>query len=319
MKIAHLGWRLVQAALLSLSMGAAVPAWAVCAYTETGGQLGSANSFQVRNGPVAITSGSFALNCGSSLVTLGSPYLRGRIVSPTTGLTLKQANSNYRIPYQLTAPNGAPYTQGALIINLSGANLITLLASNGANLPLQIRVNPGANVPAGLYTDTITVNWDYANICQGLIGLGRLCVGISHSDNTNRTLTVQLLVTTDCSISAPDINFGSAPLPSAFPDVAQMLSVVCTRDVSYTVGLSPGSASAGNGRRQMSSGANRLAYNIFKPDGSVWGNSGTTRVNTGMADGLTSQMLPYTARVYADQPPAPVGSYQDAVIVDVQF
>lgn len=311
------GWAGLRRLLLALVLlASALPAAAVCAYTETGGTLGSVSSFRVRNGPVITNNALFNLNCGLVVLSvIGTPIVQARITSATTGLTLKY--NGYSIPYEISTPGGQAYTSGVLVINVNGATAVGLLNSSGTNLPIRITTTVGGNVPAGTYTDTIRMNWTYSNVCEGVAILNG-CLGTTHNGNTERVLTVQLVVTNDCTINAPNIQFGTAPLPSGFNPVAQSLSVLCTRDVVYTVGLGPGANPSG-GRRQMANGANRLAYDIFKPDTSVWGSVGAARVSTPLSDGITPQLLPYNARVYSDQAPQPAGLYQDNVAVEVQF
>ncbi|WP_019703825.1 Csu type fimbrial protein [Paracidovorax oryzae] len=290
-----------------------------CVNSETGGNLGTMPSQRVLSGPAVTTTAQFTLGCGGIVLsTLGTPTVQAKFVSPTTGLTLKDG-AKPAIPYQITDLAGASYTQGLLVINASGANVIALLSNNTASLPLRIATAVGANVPAGTYTDTVTVNWTYANICEGLLGVGGLCVGTPRNGNVNRLLTVQLVVTNDCTLSAPNVQFGSAPLPAAFATVSGNVSVVCTRGLSVTVGLGPGTYPSA-GRRQMASGANRLAYDLFRADGSPWGTAaGTRTAGTALTDGTTPIVLPYTARIYGDQAPPPPGVYQDNVVVDVEY
>lgn len=311
-------WRFLCAAFLLAAC--AMPAAAVCVNTETGGALGSYPSQRVQSGTPITTTADFKLGCGSAVVSLlGTPTLKAKITTPTTGLTLKNtANTAITIPYAIAQLGGGSYTQGLLLIDLNGTNAVALLSNNNATIGMRITSQVGANVPAGTYTDSITVNWNYANICEG-IAVGSACVGNNRSGDVDRTLVVQLVVINDCTITAPNITFGSAPLPSAFSTVSQNISLNCTKGMSYTVGLDAGGFINGT-RRQMASGANRLQYNIFKADASVWGSVGTARA-TGLpvADGLTLQTIPYTATVYPDQPNPPAGTYSDTVKVDVQF
>jgi spore coat protein U-like protein len=303
-------------ALLACSMQAA----AVCTPSETSGALGTHPSQRVLSGTPITTTADFKLGCGTAVVSLlGTPTLQAKITSATTGLTLKNTgNTSITIPYAITTVGGGSYTQGLLLIDLNGINAVSLLSNNSATITIKITTQAGANVPAGTYTDNITVNWTYANICEG-VAVGSACVGNNRSGNVDRTLTVQLIVINDCTITAPDIQFGSAPLPSAFPTVSQSISLTCTKGMTYTVGLDPGGYINGT-RRQMASGTNRLQYNIFKPDLSVWGSVGTARAaGLSPADGQTLQVIPYTATVYPDQPVVPAGTYSDSVKVDVQF
>jgi len=309
-----------QLALAVVLMAGALPAAAVCTPTETSGALGSHPSQRVRTGTPITTSAEFRFGCGTVvLALLSTPTLKAKITTPTTGLTLKKTtDTTVAVPYEITPVGGGSFTQGLLILDLSGANVVSLLSNNQSIIGIKISTLTGANVPAGTYTDNITVNWTYANICEG-IAVANACVGNLRTGSVDRTVTVTLVVTNDCTITAPNVQFGSAPLPSAFGSVAQNITVLCTKGMAYTVGLDPGLYASG-ARRQMASGANRLQYNIFKSDQSVWGHVGAARAaSAGTADGFTPQVIPYTATIYADQPAVPQGSYSDSVKVDVQF
>lgn len=293
---------------------------AICATTETSGALGTHPSQRVRSGSPITTTADFKLGCGVVVLALfATPTLKAKITSATSGLTLKNTlNSTITVPYEISPVGGGTFNSGLLIIDLNGINAVSLLSNNSATIGIKISTLAGANVPAGTYTDNITVNWTYANICEG-IAVGTACVGDVRNGNVDRTLTVTLVVINDCTITAPDIHFGSAPLPSGFTPVAQSISLLCTKGMTYSVGLSPGNNLNGV-RRQMASGTNRLQYNIFKPDASVWGSVGPARAaGLGVADGQTLQVMPYTASIYADQPNVPVGTYTDSVKVDVEF
>ena len=132
----------------------------------------------------------------------------------------------------------------------------------------------------------------------------------------------------DCTISAVNIAFGSAPVVSAFSTVSQTASVACTKGSAYTVGFSDGlhPLSTG-GRRRMISGSNYLAYDIFKRAGTTrWGSVGAARrasstaeVNPGNGLGTGSQIFNYNARIYTDQTTPPAGTYTDSVVLDVVF
>ena len=293
-----------------------------CTFSETGGSLPDLSSFAVRNGPGATGSGVLQLNCTAvPLQLLGpQPSITAVLTSPVTGLTLK--NGSDSIPYTLTNGTGQPYTVGQTVISVSGASVLALFTSSGSRVPVNIVTGTSANVPAGLYQDTVTVRWTYLNICEGgLAAIGGLCLAtLSSQSNITRTLTLSLNVTNDCAITAPPVQFGGAPLPAMFPAVSQNIGLICTRGLVYTVGISPGNHALPGGRRQMASGLSRLQYDIFKPGNTVWGATGADRLTgPAAADGLTSQLLPYTARIYADQPAPAAGVYEDSLTVDIGF
>jgi spore coat protein U-like protein len=115
---------------------------------------------------------------------------------------------------------------------------------------------------------------------------------------------------------------------SAFATVTGQASIACTKGSAYTVGLSDGQnpVSVG-GRRQMVSGSNVLAYDIFQGAGSTrWGSVGAARrasasaeINPGNGLGTGSQVFNYNAKIYTDQATPPGGTYLDNVVLDVGF
>lgn len=320
------GWAARLAVCLA-ALGAGAPAAAaVCSYAETGASLGTVSSFAVRDGSVS-TSGSFSITCGSGLLSVLSTdsLLRATLTSDNGFLLRNIADTTKTVGYQAGNGGGLTYSSGLLVINGSGANILTLLPNRKATVPLQI-ATLGANVPAGTYRDTLRVAWVY-NLCDGL-GLISTCLGTVYAGSATRTVTVELQVTNDCLITPGAINFGTAALPTGFGEAASQVALVCTTGMTYTVGLGPGSNPSG-GRRQMANGANRLAYDIFFGSGTTpWGTAVGSRVASsqatagpagGIANGTGSHLFPYRARVYPDQPAPVPGIYLDNVVVDVQF
>ncbi|UXJ54713.1 Csu type fimbrial protein [Pseudomonas citronellolis] len=215
-----------------------------------------------------------------------------------------------------------------------------------SRFPLYVRLL-ATNVTPGTYAATLQLRW-YWRICvagrvlgacyfpgwditPGVSGGCILEVCTSAPSNwgsgvlTNLRLTVQ--VSRDCRLSAPEVNFGSAPLVTSFQPVQQRIQIRCSKGLRYDVGLSDG-ANASGGQRRMASGGNRLAYELYKsPGGSErWGSTGNERrpsssaeLNPGSLDGLTYQGFDYRAEILPDQPTPPAGTYSDSVVVDVKF
>lgn len=293
-----------------------------CSPSETGGSLSSVSSQRIGSGLPVTGSGTFSFSCGSSVLSVlaGTPTLKGTIQASVTGLTLK--NGADSIPYQIfsNAGNTTSYIGGAIVINLSGSTLLSLInGGTSSTVPIYISTTPGANIPAGTYTDTIQVTWTYQNICEGSVNVGGLCLGTLNNGTVVRSLTVSMTVTNDCTIIAPSVAFGSAPLLSGFGTVSQNINLLCTKGMVYTVGMGTGGSPL-NGRRRMASGTLRLEYDIFKADNTVWGGSGSARANgPAAADGVTQQSIPYTARIYQDQAAPSAATYTDSVTVDVSF
>jgi spore coat protein U-like protein len=295
-----------------------------CTQTNTGGVLPSVTTQRVANGPAMTGTASFSYACSGVLGSIAgnAPSLQGRIQSATTGLTLKNASSSVQIPYEIfsdpTLTTG--YASGSVLVSLNGQSLLSLFnGGRSASVPLYIRTLPGPNLRAGVYTDTVTLTWQPRSICEGLLEVGNLCVGTYNNVDVIASIIITLTVSNDCTITAPTVNFGSAPILAGFPTVSQSISLQCSRDLVYTVGLSNGS-SPNAGRRRMSAGSARLAYDLFKADTTVWGSVGAARASgPAPATGNTVQTIPYTARIYQDQGAPALGTYTDNVVVDVQF
>jgi spore coat protein U-like protein len=295
-----------------LAMGAAQ---AQCTTgTSTPVSFGTLTSFVVDSTQQTSTTPNAGISCGNGGISLVSNnHIFGTPTSASGGFLVGPTGD--KVPYLVYAsttiqiPFGTQYDWG------TGGLLI--LGSTPTPIQLWVKTVPGANVASGTYTDTLTLSGSWS-ICTGIGAFG-VCLGTS-TGNYSLPISISLAVTNDCVITAPDISFGSAPVPSAFAPVSGNLSLVCTKGMSYTVGLSAGVNPAANGRRQMASGANRLQYDIYSSGGAiVWGDA-TNRVGSpGAADGTSAQAFPYQASIYTDQPTPPVGTYTDMVIINVRY
>jgi spore coat protein U-like protein len=282
--------------------------------------FGTVTSFVIRNAIQQTSSNNSGLSCSGALLSL----LRS---GDQINLNITSANgselvgpSGDKIGYTIFADSGRtiPLSPGTTYNYASGQllNLLGIFGGPGTTLPVYFSTSIGSNVAAGTYADTLTLHWNW-NYCSGIGVLG-VCIGRDISAG-NATVTVSVSVTNDCTITAPDINFGAAPLVFSFSPVNQSLSLICTKGMTYTVGLSSGANVAANGRRQMASGSNRLQYDIFSAGATVWGSATNRVASVGSADGLSNQSFGYTARIYTDQPTPPLGSYTDSLVVDVRY
>ncbi|PAJ77991.1 Csu type fimbrial protein [Burkholderia ubonensis] len=281
--------------------------------------FGTVASFDVANRAQSTSSTNIGLSCGGGLATL-------LVIGNSINGTITSANGG-----KMTGPNGdaIPYSMFAddkhqislafgLPTNWASTQLISILGLGGKSvpLPLYLRTNPGSNVAAGTYSDTLTIRWDW-HVCSGIGFI--FCIGWDDG-SASKIVSVTLTVANDCTIDAPDVSFGAAPTVATFASVNGSLSLTCTKGMIYSVGLSPGNHAAANGRRQMASGANRLQYDLFGGGGSTaWGQSSNRASSAGAANGASTQQFPYVARIYTDQATPPVGTYTDSVIVDVRY
>ena len=283
---------------------------------------GPISSTLVRTAAQSTSSSNAGLTCTAGGISLlGEAYFKATITSSNSGMVGPTGDV---IAYTIDASNSIakPITRGQAF-DFASNGLLGTSAPSVIPLYFTTAVN---NVAAGVYTETLNVRWDWS-YCTGLGVLG-ICLGYDTGSNKISTLTVSMTVANDCTISAPSISFGSAPVVSAFSTVSQTVSVNCTKGSAYTVGLGDGThpVSVG-GRRQMMSGGNYLAYDIFQSAGTTrWGSVGAARrasttaeVNPGTGLGSGSQIFNYNARIYTDQATPPAGTYTDSVVLDVSF
>ncbi|MGE8065856.1 Csu type fimbrial protein [Pseudomonas sp. NPDC089569] len=306
-------------------------AWALCSVVGTTPvAFGSLSSIAVRTTAQSSSTVNGGLSCTGSLLTLlsSSDHFWATVTSSQSGLLGPTGDV---IAYTLYANNSTSYplTRGTAYDFARNGIIDALGLLNGTvpkTVPLYLATTLGSNVAAGVYSETLSIFWNW-NYCSG-IGAGSLCLGRDINSGTT-TLTVSLTVNNDCTITAPNIAFGSAPVVSAFtPVTGQTINLACTKGSAYTVGLSDGQnpVSVG-GRRRMISGGNYLAYDIFKSAGTTrWGSVGSARrassdaeVNPGNGLGTGSQVFNYNARIYTDQVTPPAGTYLDNVVLDVGF
>ena len=308
------------------------PAIAACSVVTTApASFGSISSMTVRTAAQTSSTANAGLSCTSALISLlvSSDHFYATVTSAQSGMVGPTGDV---IGYTLYGNNSSSYpiTRGTQF-DFGGtggiAQALGLIAGPGTKtVPLYLSSITGSNVAAGLYTETLNIAWNW-NYCSG-IGIGSVCLG-RDIGNAVATLTVSMIVTNDCQITAPNISFGSAPVISGFTAVTgQTINIACTKGSAYTVGLSDGQnpLSAG-GRRRMISGSNYLAYDIFKSAGTTrWGSVGAARrasstaeVNPGNGLGTGSQVFNYNAKIYSDQTTPPAGTYLDNVVLDVGF
>ncbi|XES82704.1 spore coat U domain-containing protein [Franconibacter pulveris] len=315
--------------LCLLLMIVSAPALAACRVSLGNASLGTQTSFVI-NSTVQTTSTNLVVECDTVLNLLNTTdFVNATFTtasaSASTRATLRRTDtttSTDSLPIQLCAQSGCPANSEIALsgsYRWSGSTLLGLLTSSRYTLPLYIRTVAGQNLSAGTYQATLTLSINYSVCAVG----AAVCLS-AQTGTVSLPLIVTLTVTNDCTtISAPNVNFGSAPLPGNFAPVSQSIAITCTKGSVYTVGINNGSYANGN-VRNMASGANRLSYEIYK--GSTtnrWGVSGAERWASASSSQVSTDGLlrtyNYTARVLSGQSALPAGSYSDTLVVDIAF
>jgi spore coat protein U-like protein len=135
-----------------------------------------------------------------------------------------------------------------------------------------------------------------------------------------------------CNVSVTPLAFGTYDPTLATPDdSAGTVTVTCTNrpppgnvNISYLVQLSRG-VSGSFAPRQMASGADRLAYNLYLDAARslVWGDGSAGTSVAAMAYKLAGNKSESHAHtIYGRMPaqqPAAVGNYTDTIVVTLEF
>lgn len=324
-------------AALALAGGAiANPGTAhACTTSTTSIDLGDHSSYAVA-AATQTGSGSAGLQCDILLAALTTHYVGLQVDASTFRLT---GPGGAQIAYAASlTPNGAPLTVGNFQ-NLSSLSLVSLFAGTNSSIPIYIRASATPALRAGTYSGFVDLRWYYsvcalgAAVClshsasPGFVRPVPLITPINWGTGTAVRVNIELRVENDCVITAPDLDFGQAPLVGAFDPVTRTILIRCSAGAAYSVGLDDGDHAAG-GIRRMQNGSNFLNYEIYKSPASPdrWGDIGAARrsssgaeVGAGTYDSVTTQSYSYRAAILPGQITPPQGSYSDTIRVDVDF
>ncbi len=165
---------------------------------------------------------------------------------------------------------------------------------------------------AGSYTSTVSASITY--IQQGSVNcpVGTL--------TNSKTATVTATVSSNCTIGATGISFGSQGILSSNKDAQGTLSVQCTLGLPYAVSLDGGLSGATNpAQRKMTFSSANVVYGLYQDSArSVpWGS--TSGVNTASSTGTgLAQPLNVYGRVAPQTTPAP-GTYTDTIVATITY
>jgi spore coat protein U-like protein len=226
----------------------------VCSYSPApaGANFGNYSVF-VAGGPQTTTP-TFNVQCTVANTQMGILFTRGTNSASFNPRTMRSGGGtllNYNL--YMDAPNTQIWgdsTGGTSWKLVTGGAANTALASP---IPIYGSLPLGADVPAGIYTDTITATLYWL---QG----GNLTW-------TTASFNVQATVLSECTISAFAINFGvydPVVVNAASPlDSTATISVFCTRNTTGNVTLDNGSNFLAGARRMKTGGGAFMAYEVY--------------------------------------------------------
>ncbi len=144
-----------------------------------------------------------------------------------------------------------------------------------------------------------------------------------HAQATTRSTTfaVTLNIVADCSISANALAFTQTGLITANIDQTTTLSVLCTPQTSYNVGLDAGSVTGSTTASRLMSGpaSSSIGFQHYRDSGrtQTWGQTVGTETVASVATG-SAQSLTVYGRVPPQAAPA-AGSYSSTITATVTF
>jgi spore coat protein U-like protein len=145
---------------------------------------------------------------------------------------------------------------------------------------------------------------------------------LAQSQTATATFIVKTTVQAVCSVAATDLNFGVYSAQAGGDTMTNTTVIAtCTPGTTYNIALGPGGAGNIYAGRQMSSGPNKLNYQLYRDAGrtNIWGN--TIGTDTVVGGGGTGG-LPVPHTVYgtlARNQVVPAGSYQDTIVVTITY
>ena len=139
------------------------------------------------------------------------------------------------------------------------------------------------------------------------------------SNASTTTFNTTASVAAQCNVSAANLSFGAVNPISTQRDATTPLTVHCTKNSPYTVGLDAGTTTGATiAQRKMANGAEIMDYNLYKDAArtTIWGNSAVAPSwVSGTGAGLSvAQTLTVYGRVASGQTNLAVGNYQENTV-----
>jgi spore coat protein U-like protein len=192
------------------------------------------------------------------------------------------------------------------------------IGNGNASQTVYGRISAGQpTLPAGLYSSSFAGAQTSVAYAYSTVGT---CATIGTSHATTAPFTVTATNTTNCSVSASTLNFGSAGVLRAALDGTSSITVTCTSAAPYTVALNGGLSGATNPtQRKLSQASATITYGLYQDFARAvpWGDSVGVNTMAGTGSGLAQTLTVY-GRVPAQNTPSP-GTYSDTVVLTISY
>lgn len=149
------------------------------------------------------------------------------------------------------------------------------------------------------------------------------CTQPALAGTSDTSLSVSAIVLDNCTIVALPLAFGAiADAGAADVDSTATLTLACTPNASYQVGLDDGENATGSQRRMANADSTEfLEYEIYSDTARTtrWGNTLDSDTVAGTANAVGVGTLTAYGRIESDAPAVSAGTYTDTVTVTVNF
>ena len=197
-------------------------------------------------------------------------------------------------------------TSGTVVV--SGSLMVPAFSTGSSIVTVFGQIGGGQNVVPGAYQTSTPITATISGV---------------PSTAPTATFLVNANVNAQCNVAAPAMNFGVVNPLSSLTDGALSMTIACTKNTAYAVGLDAGSTSGATiAQRLMANGANTMLYNLYTDStrATVWGNTSGTSVAGSGAGIAINQALTVYGRVASGQTNLATGSYQEnAITVTVTY
>lgn len=224
----------------------------------------------------------------------------------------RMAASANRLRYELYSDAGRTILWGSEVDGYGGGVAAThdFTATSGSRLVYaRILANQG-NVPPGSYSDSLSMR----NVSVNAPPTG---CPVASGTTSNGTPGVSVTVSAACQVSATTMSFTQKVVLTKVTDASSTITLRCSGTTPWRVNLN-GGLEANTAARKMRSGANRIAYGLYRDSNYTlnWGST-TTDGMTGTGTGV-DQTLTIYGRVPIQAAPM-AGLYADTITVTLTY
>jgi spore coat protein U-like protein len=177
-------------------------------------------------------------------------------------------------------------------------------------------VNGQTTAVPGSYQDQFTGNHTALTINE--VGGSNPPGSCSTSILSQFPFTVTATVSSQCTVSATTLDFGTVGLLTANTDLTSTVTLQCANGVAWQVGLDNGQNASGNTRRMTGPGG-LVTYELYRNAGRTqrWGNTINSDTVVGTGSGANQALTVY-GRVPPQTTPT-AGVYNDTITVTVTY